>query len=235
MTIAAEWREHGSRDEFVGSVAAEVEATISSAVAARGEALVALPGGSTPRAVFKRLAQARLLWSKTVIIPTDDRLVDDAHELSNFRLLAENFADAGARICSIATPDVDHHAAGELADARLQELRWPPDLVWLGMGDDGHTASIFVGPDLQGALHAADGRRAVGVIPDPLPPEAPVARVTLTRAAILAGRTILVTITRPEKKALLRQALAEGESSALPIGQVLAGSRTPIRIHYCAD
>ena len=63
------------------------------------------------------------------------------------------------------------------------------------MGEDGHTASIFAGPDLQDALDAPKARRAVGVMPDPMPDDAPVPRVTLTRAAILSARTILITIT----------------------------------------
>jgi 6-phosphogluconolactonase len=126
--------------------------------------------------------------------------------------------------------DVD--AAGNIADARLQDLPWPPDLVWLGMGADGHTASIFDGPDLQKALDAPKARRAVGVRPDPLPPEAPVARVTLTRAALLSSRTLIITITGAEKRALLEQAIADGHSSKLPIGRVLAECEQPIDIHW---
>jgi 6-phosphogluconolactonase len=109
----------------------------------------------------------------------------------------------------------------------------PPDLVWLGMGADGHTASIFAGPDLQTALDAPKARRAVGVMPDPLPAEAPVPRVTLTRASIVSARTILVTITGDEKRGLLEQAIADGQSSKLPIGRVLAEVDQPIDIHWC--
>ena len=101
------------------------------------------------------------------------------------------------------------------------------------MGSDGHTASIFAGPDFQEALDAPKARRAIGVMPDPLPAEAPVARVTLTRAAILASRTILITITGQEKRDLLEQAIEDGQSSKLPIGRVLAEAEQPIDIHWC--
>ena len=100
------------------------------------------------------------------------------------------------------------------------------------MGDDGHVASIFAGPDMQDALDAPKARRAVGVLPDPMPSDAPVARVTLTRASILASRTILITITGQKKRELLEQAIADGQSSKLPIGRVLAEAEQPIDIHW---
>ena len=132
------------------------------------------------------------------------------------------------------TPSInDYRLAGNPADARLQELPWPPDLAWLGMGKDGHTASIFAGPDLQSALDAPKARRAVGTMPEPLPEDAPVPRVTLTRAAILSARTILITITGNDKRELLEQAIADGHSSKLPIGRVLAEAEQPIDIHWC--
>jgi 6-phosphogluconolactonase len=66
-----------------------------------------------------------------------------------------------------------------------------------------------------------------------MPADAPVSRVTLTRAAILSARTVMITITGDDKRALLEQAIADGQSSKLPIGRVLAEAEQPIDIHWC--
>ena len=153
---------------------------------------------------------------------------------SNIRAIAQTFLPTGARVFPISTGIDDYKLAGSAADARLQDLPWPPDLVWLGMGEDGHTASIFAGPDLDDALNAPNARRAVGVMPDPLPADAPVARVTLTRASILAAKTVTIVITGQKKRDLLEQAIADGHSSKLPIGRVLAEAEQAIDIHWCA-
>ena len=231
--IEAEWWEYDSLDELADAVAGDVGFIIESAVDARGSSLIAVPGGSTGPAIFPRLLSQKLPWKKVTVIPTDDRLVPMEDERSNVRAIAKCFLPGGARVVPIAADIPDYRLAGNSADARLQDLPWPPDLVWLGMGKDGHTASIFPGPDLQDALDAPKARRAIGVMPDPLPPEAPVARVSLTRAAILSARTVMITITGQEKRTLLEQAIADGQSSKLPIGRVLAEAEQPIDIHWC--
>jgi 6-phosphogluconolactonase len=72
----------------------------------------------------------------------------------------------------------------------------------------------------------------VGVTPDPLPPEAPVARVTLSKAAILSARAVLISITGKDKRKLLEAALKDGAGSRHPIGRVLADSNQAIDIHW---
>ena len=232
--IEAEWWDYDSVDELADAVAGDVAFIIESALDARGSALIALPGGTTPIPIYAKLAAAKLAWKKVTIIPTDDRLVPLDDPRSNIRAIAQVFLPTGARVFPISTGIADYKLAGGAADARLQDLPWPPDLVWLGMGEDGHTASIFAGPDLDDALNAPNARRAVGVMPDPLPADAPVARVTLTRASILAAKTVTIVITGQTKRDLLEQAIADGHSSKLPIGRVLAEAEQAIDIHWCA-
>ena len=231
--IEAEWWEYDSLDELGDAVAGDVGFIVDSAVEARNASLIALPGGKTAPAIFPKLAAQKLPWKRVTIVPTDERLVPMDDDRSNVRAIARSFLSVGARVVPIVADIPDYKLAGNSADARLQDLSWPPDLVWLGVGEDGHTASIFTGPDLQDALDAPRARRAVGVMPDPLPAEAAVARVTLTRAAILSARTILIVITGDKKRALLEQAIADGQSSKVPIGRVLAEVEQPIDIHWC--
>ena len=232
--IEAEWWEYDSLGELADAVAGDVGFIVDSAVDARNASLIAVPGGTTGPAIFPKLVAQKLPWKRVTVIPTDDRLVPVDSELANVREIAKAFLPTGARVIPIASGAADdYRLAGNAADARLQDLPWPPDLVWLGVGADGHTASIFAGPDLQSALDAPKARRAIGVLPDPLPPEAPVPRVTLTRASILSARTVLVTITGQTKRDVLEQAIADGQSSKLPIGRVLAEIDQPIDIHWC--
>jgi len=129
----------------------------------------------------------------------------------------------------------DYREAGRVADARLAELAWPLDLVWLGMAEDGHTASIFPGPDFDRAVAGPRERRAVGVRPDPMPAEAAVERVTLTGAALSSARTMMVVITGEKKKRVLEQAIKEGPLSSVPIGRVIADIEVPIDIYWSGE
>ena len=232
--IEAEWWEYDDIDELADAVAGDVGFIVDSAVEARGEALIALPGGATPQPIYRKLAASKLPWKRVTIIPTDDRLVPLTDERANVRALAQAFLPSGARVFPITSEIADHKLAGNSANAKLAELKFPLDLAWLGVGEDGHTASIFAGPDLEEALNAPKGRHAVGVMPDPMPADAPVPRVTLTRSAILSARTVLLTVTGAKTRELVEQAIADGHSSKAPIGRVLAEAEQPIDIHWCA-
>lgn len=231
-----EWWEFDSMAELAEQAAGDIGFVIESAVEAHGGARLAVPGGKTPEAVFARLLKSGIDWGKVALLPTDDRLVPLDDALSNHALLRHHFGKSGAEIVSLVDEAAleDRREAGRLADQRLGLLDWPLDLVCLGMGADGHTASIFPGPDLEAALSGPKGRRAIGVRPDPLPPEAPVERVTLTVDAISSARTVMVVIAGAEKRRVLEQAIKEGPLSAYPIGRVLAALDVPVDIFWSA-
>ena len=234
MSDEIEWWEYDDAEEMAAAVAGDVQFIIESAIDARGGAVIALSGGKTPIPIYQKLAAAKLDWKRVTIVPTDERVVPLGDPLSNVTMIAKAFLPKGARVMPVVpNATADYKAAGRSADALMQDLHWPLDLCLLGVGGDGHTASIFPGPDYDEALSGPRERRALGVMPDPLPPEAPVARVTLTRSAILSARTILITITGQEKRDLLEQAIEDGHSSKLPIGRVLAEAEQPIDIHWC--
>jgi 6-phosphogluconolactonase len=234
MAEEIEWWDFDSAEEMVDQIVGDVTFIIEQALDSRGQALVAFPGGSTPKPILEKLAQANLRWKNVTIIPTDDRLVPVDNPLSNVAMIAKIFIPKGARVLPITSEAADHKLAGNAANARLADLHWPPDLVWLGMGVDGHTASIFPGPDFDDALNGGKDVRAVGVAPDPLPPEAPVNRVTLTAQAIASARVTMIVINGAKKREVLEKAIEEGVKSAYPVGRVLDRIDVPVDI-YCLD
>ena len=233
-----EWWEFDTAEEMAEQVAGDIGFVIDSACQAHGNARIAVPGGRTPDIAYRELLKNRKIdWSKVTLVPTDDRLVPADDPLSNYGKLDRLFAPKGAQVVRLVEQDAlgDYREAGRRADSRLAELAWPLDLVWLGMAEDGHTASIFNGPDFDRAVAGPRERRAVGVRPDPMPAEAAVERVTLTGPALSSARTMMVVVSGEKKKRMLEQAIKEGPLSSTPIGRILADIDVPIDIFWSAE
>ena len=228
----ARWRRFDDAAAMAFQVADDVQSIIRSAIEARGSAFIALPGGGTPVPIFAELAAREIQWPLVTLLPTDDRLVPIDDPLSNAGLIRTWFGATGARLLTLFDGSGSGDDAGRAADRKLRTLRWPLDLVWLGMGEDGHTASILPGPDFAAALSGRTTRLACGVTPDPLPAEAPVARVTLIRAALVATRSLILTITGEKKRAVAEQAIKDGSLSSLAIGRVLGSAPVSAEIYW---
>ena len=229
---AVEWQLFDDAASMARRVADDIQSIARSAIEARGSAILAMPGGRTPVPIFHELARRALEWSLLTLVPTDDRLVPSSDPLSNAGLIGAYFGGTDARLLPLYDGKGGVRAAGRSADKKLRTLHWPLDLVWLGMGEDGHTASILPGPDWDTALNGLSGRRACGVTPDPLPADAPVARVTLTRDALVASRSMMLTITGKAMREVAMRAIKDGSFSALAIGRVLASARVPVNIYW---
>ena len=191
------------------------------AIAARGAALLIVSGGKSPARFFELLSNLDLDWPRVAVTLADERRVADDSPRSNARLVREKLLQNRAQAASF-TPlaDVRLPADRELAaaSARIANLPSPADVVVLGMGDDGHTASWF--PGAEGLAEAIDpgARQLVAPI---VAPDAPEPRLTLTGRVLLRARAIALEIEGEKKLATFATALEPGPEEAMPIRAVL--------------
>jgi 6-phosphogluconolactonase len=182
------------------AIAAWLKQRLAAALAGGiGEVAINVPGGSTPIPIFAVLAKAGLDWGRIAVWPGDDRAVPEDDPASNVGRIREALEPAGARIVPLT------------ADAR------PPHfaLTWLGMGANGHIASLFPNMDPQ----ADDPQPVRRLTPDPLPPEAPYDRISLTIPALLNSDELVFVMRGDDKRAVF-DAAARGEND-LPIARLL--------------
>jgi len=191
-----------------GVIADWLDACISSALEANeGVVAITVPGGSTPFPIMQQLVMSDLDWSRLEVWPGDDRIVPEDHESSNTGKVRALFEPVGAKVQAL-----DQHAP-------------PPHfaLAWLGMGDDGHIASLFPNTDPQ----IDDPQLVRRLTPDPLPPHAPFDRITLTIPALLNSDALLFTLGgNPDKRQVFDAAIRADHD--LPIARLLSAATQPV-------
>ena len=171
-----------------------------------GEIAITIPGGSTPFPILAALADRELDWSRIAVWPGDDRIVAEDHPASNVGRIRAALEPLGARVVALAEDAMPPHFA----------------LTWLGMGGDGHIASLFPNTDPQ----VDDGQALRRLVPDPLPPEAPFARLSLTIPALLNSDALLFVMRGADKRAVFDAAI-RGEHD-LPVARLLAAAHQPV-------
>lgn len=218
-------REHlfDDRNQLALALAKAVAADLRGAIARRGYARLAVSGGTTPREFLSELSKQTLDWAHVTVVPVDDRWVAPDHPRSNERLLRETLfqgAAAQAQLLPLRRPTATPESALLPVLTQVANEALPLDVVVLGMGEDGHVASLF--PDLQ--------RRDIGLQPSGRAPvlavrsaAAPEPRITLTLSAIFTAPSLYLHIEGAKKRNVL-DAAARDPRSRLPIRSVLSGA-----------
>ena len=216
--------EYASKDALAAELAQGIAASLAEAIAARGRALLALSGGSTPKRMFEALAAIELDWRKVTVVPVDERWVPEDHERSNAKLIRDHLLKDRAReagFVSIHAPTETPETGMAEVAARLRALPLPFDVLTLGMGTDGHTASFFPGGD---NLARATARDTPELVVPMRAPGADEPRVTLKLPLILDARRIVLHIEGAEKRAVLETAQAGGDVDDMPVRAVLGAA-----------
>ncbi|KMJ54350.1 6-phosphogluconolactonase [Vogesella sp. EB] len=210
-------------------LARRVAADLAAVIGRRGHAVLAVSGGRSPVPFLQALSAEVLDWSRVCVTLVDERVVAPGHADSNAALVRDHLlqggaADATFRPLVSTAANVD----AELAQAAAQ---WQtPDVVVLGMGDDGHTASLF--PDaanLAAGLDPANPAALLAVVP----PVAPHTRISMTLAEILRSGKLYLAIAGDNKRRVLEQA-SRTLSAAQPVSHLLQQTENPLHVYWAA-
>ncbi|HJW47512.1 MAG TPA: 6-phosphogluconolactonase [Lysobacter sp.] len=223
---------HAGSEALAAALARSVGDDLRAAIARRGQAKLALSGGSTPLRFLRALSREQLDWSRVLVLPVDERWVPPVHKRSNERLLRDTLLqNAAARLLPLFRPVATPERALQSVMTQVTLQALPLDAIVLGMGEDGHIASLF--PDLV--------RRDVGLQPAGRAPvlairtaAAPEARMTLTLSAIFTAPAVYVHIEGDAKRRVFDGAVDDARSR-LPIRALLAQAPRPPRLFWCPD
>ncbi len=234
--MATRWHALPDPAAQVASLADAIAATLTRVIEQQGSACLAVSGGRSPIALFTALRVLPLRWADVSITLVDERAVPPEHADSNARLVREHLlqdAAAAARFFPLVLPPHVHGGSVDV-DACVATANEPfqqPDVVILGMGDDGHTASLF--PEAAELGEGIDRARAPAYLPV-RPGVAPHRRISLNLSALCAAQRLFLSITGPVKRGVFEQA-AQGEAQhALPVSYIIHQREVPLDVYWTA-
>jgi len=214
-----------SLDIAITSLVDEITSSIHDAIAKRGRAIIAVSGGRTPINVFKQLRSKKIDWSRLTITLTDERWVSNVSDESNEKLVHTFLRNGEAEAASFiplyggeATP-----VAGQAAcEERLRKLKFPFDAVYLGMGEDGHFASLFPGT---GALE--ENKNLCVAVPES---QTRSARMSLSKATLFNARKVFLLFAGQAKKEIFDIAKVNGSYHTVPLRLLVSQKKAPVTV-----
>ena len=213
-------------DEF----AKKINSILTDAIAQEGRASIAVSGGRTPIKLFQTLSSMNISWSKVDVTLVDERWVSESHEASNTLLvkthLLQNEA-AAANFISLKTNDDNAFGSVDAVEQQISAIKQPFDVMILGMGEDGHTASLFpCSKELKDGLDMNSGRTCIAVQPT----TAPHSRMSFTLPVIVSSKNIFLHLTGQNKLDVLDEAMANYSEVEKPINAVI--NRAPVTLMW---
>ncbi|OCF99740.1 6-phosphogluconolactonase [Gilliamella sp. wkB195] len=213
---------------LIEDLAAYIVKDLKQAIDKKGHASIAVSGGKTPIPLFKLLSQQDLDWHNVFITLVDDRWVDDTDDASNEKLVLTYLLQNKAKLANFVglKNSCDNPFDGvEITDKILNKIPMPLDVLILGMGEDGHTASLFPGAaNLRAGLDMKSGRKVVGMTPL----TAPLDRITLTLPTILDSQNIYLHLVGESKMQVLQQAEKGDDINQMPIRAILQQNKVNV-------
>lgn len=230
MPNVAEHR-YDNRQQLLADLLEHVTGILGDAVEAKGKASMLLSGGTTPGALYEQMSEVDLPWDKIWFGPTDERWVDPAHEASNEKLVRETLRKNKAASTNYVghKSDFPDPASGLAATMdQIKALPEPYDIVLLGMGTDGHVASLFpCSADTPAALDPANENSChpINRGGDEVP------RMTMTLNQLLKADRIFLFFYGDEKAGVFAEALKE-KTGGLPVSHILHQDKVPVTLYW---
>lgn len=208
-----------NRHDLAQGLADRVARGLSRAISRKGHAVLAVSGGTTPKLFFEQLSQEDISWDKVTITLVDERQVDETSERSNARLVRQNLLKDRAAAAQFMALFRNEVAASALE----------PDVVVLGMGEDGHTASFFPGGD---TLRQALDKKNTTALLAMTAAGAGEPRLTFALSALMKAKVLCLHIEGASKQTVLEKAIAGTDVFEMPIRAVLQADQ-PLEIFWC--
>ena len=203
-------RSFDTPSQWADAVALDIVNALNADIAKTGRAALALPGGRTPLTIVPKLIERDTDWSCVTVTLTDERWVETDHPDSNQRQTLDLLGPIADQVHFVGLKTED-------AEKRIQNLL-PFSCVLLGLGEDGHTASLFPGQELlPGVAQFTQG-------PDHR-------RISLTLDTLLSAKQIVLAAQGAEKRTVIEQ--AQDPARPYPISHILVQDRTPVSVLIC--
>jgi len=234
MKLIPTFHEFANQQILCQNLSQGICAALQKAIAARGRASLVVSGGETPVPLFATLSEISMEWDRVFITLADERWVEVSDKDSNEASVREHLLRNQAKDAHFHGLKNSHASAADgekECEKQLALLPVPFDIVILGMGSDGHTASLFPGAArLSDALDMGLERHCMAMTPVTAPHD----RMTLTLPAMLDSRKIYLHLSGKEKRAVYEKALGGNSIEEMPIRAVLDQDKVPVDVYWAA-